>query len=98
MSCQRVVWFAHRTILFFLVSACIFAAVATRAADGVGEITKLRGEARLFRLDREESVSIGTSLIIGDRLTTGSGARLQVTFSDGSIVHLGENTALTVDR
>jgi uncharacterized membrane protein YgcG len=98
MSSKRVGWFAHRAILFFLVSACIFVAFATRAADGVGEITRLRGEAQLFRLDRAESVSIGTSLIVGDRLTTGAGARAQITFSDGSIVHLGENTTLTVDR
>jgi uncharacterized membrane protein YgcG len=98
MASKRVGWFAHRAILFFLVAACTFAGFATRAADGVGEITRLRGEARIFRLDREESVSVGTSLIVGDRLATGRGARAQITFSDGSIVHLGENTTLTVER
>lgn len=98
MASKRVGWFAHRAILFFLVAACTFAGFATRAADGIGEITRLRGEARIYRLDREESVSVGASLIVGDRLATGSGARAQITFSDGSIVHLGENTTLTVER
>ncbi|HET7210361.1 MAG TPA: FecR family protein [Methyloceanibacter sp.] len=41
---------------------------------------------------------IGTEVHMKDELTTGAGARLQVTFRDNTILTLGENARLVIDR
>ena len=40
----------------------------------------------------------GATMHMNDRLRTGSNARLQVRFSDNSVLTLGENANVVVDR
>ncbi len=71
---------------------------ARAEADQAGEIVKLRGTARLLRQDRSQTVQSGTRLVVGDTLLTGPESRLRLKLIDGSVVTLGENARLVLDR
>ncbi len=71
---------------------------ARAEADPAGEIVKLRGTARLLRQDRSQAVRSGMRLVIGDTLLTGPDSRLRLKLIDGSVVTLGENARLVLDR
>ena len=69
------------------------------AADvDIGEIVKLRGKARLLRQNQSQFVERGAHLKVGDTLLTGPESRLRIKVVDGSIVTLGENSRLIIDR
>jgi hypothetical protein len=59
------------------------------AADAVGRVTKVVSPA---------SPPVGATVRMNDRLRTGPNGRLQVTFSDNSVLTLGENANVVVDR
>jgi hypothetical protein len=68
------------------------------AAAFVAQVMKARGDVRVAREGAgETSASIGTALQLGDVIKTGAGARVRLRFVDGSILALGENTALSID-
>jgi hypothetical protein len=68
------------------------------AADSVGEVTKLRGQARAVRGGQNVMLAEGTKIESGDGIVTGPDARLKVQFKDGSVITLGENSKLNIDK
>ena len=73
-----------------MLTASIVLLCSTLVAQaGVGTVTKTQGTT---------SPGQGGSVNMGDRLTTGKGARMAVTFSDGSTMTLGENATVVVDK
>lgn len=68
------------------------------AADSVGAVTKLRGQARVARGGGNVMLAEGTKIESGDGVVTGPDARLKIQFKDGSIITLGENSKLNIDK
>ena len=74
-----------------LVSAAL---IETATAAPVGKVSRVQKEAKVgYR-----TAKAGTSVHMNDRLRTGPGARLQVTFIDGTQLTLGENATVVVDN
>jgi hypothetical protein len=100
MSTDRNPGFGRR--LFLRMTTALCAAVGlpavALAADSVGEVTKLRGQARAARGGGNVMLAEGTKLESGDGVVTGPDARLKIQFKDGSIITLGENSKLNIDK
>jgi hypothetical protein len=78
------------------------------AAESVGVVTKLRGQARAARSGgnvmlaeptkkEDGTMTAGTAIEAGDGIVTGPDARLKIQFKDGSTMTLGENSKLNID-
>lgn len=67
------------------------------AADSVGSVTKLRGQARVARGGGNVMLAEGTKIEAGDGVVTGPDARLKIQFKDGSVITLGENSKLNIE-
>ena len=81
--------------LCLLVLLCLVSTSYVEAAAGVvGKVTKVQKQAQVG----SRTAKVGKAVQMKDRLRTGAGARLQVTFVDGTVLTLGENAVVVVDR
>jgi hypothetical protein len=64
------------------------------AAEPVGTVTRVQNQAQIGNA----TAVAGTPVHMNDRLRTGANARLQITFRDKSVLTLGENANVVVDR
>jgi hypothetical protein len=71
---------------------------AWAAGADVGEVSKLRGQARASRDGGNVMLDVGTKIQSGDTIVTGPDARLKLQFLDGSAMTLGETSKLTIDK
>jgi hypothetical protein len=87
--------------LFLRMTTALCAAIGlpglARAADPVGSVTKLRGQARVVRSGGNVMLAEGAPIEAGDGVVTGPDARLKIQFKDGSIITLGENSKLNIE-
>lgn len=67
--------------------------VETVDAAPVGKVTRVQKQAQVG----SRPAKVGTSVNMNERLRTGPGARLQITFVDGTNLTLGENASVVVD-
>ena len=74
-------------LLFILPSAAV-------AAEVVGRVTKVENHAQVGAA----SASVGTPVRMDDRIHTGAKARLEITFRDQTLLTLGENATVVIDR
>jgi len=99
MSLDRTSGFGRR--LFLRMTTALCAAVGlpslALAADSVGSVTKLRGQARVARSGGNVMLAEGTKIEAGDGVVTGPDARLKIQFKDGSVITLGENSKLNIE-
>ena len=79
-----------------LLGAFLTPVPALAAADEVGKISRLRGNAFLRGFSHFKIARVGTSLEAGDRILTGRYSRVELTMIDGSKIMLGDNTDFTV--
>ena len=84
-----------RTVSCFLGIFCLVSAslIATASAAPVGKVTKVQKQAQVG----SRAATAGTPVQMNDRLRTGPGARMQVTFIDGTQLTLGENATVVID-
>jgi hypothetical protein len=64
------------------------------AAERAGSVTKVVSPAQVG----SGTAAVGTPVYMGQRLRTGPKGRMQVTFSDQSVLTLGENANIAIDR
>lgn len=64
------------------------------AAQPVGSVTKVQNQAQIGA----KTAVVGTAVQMNDELRTGANARLQITFRDGTLLTLGENARVVIDR
>jgi hypothetical protein len=88
---SRIQYFASLALLVILPLCWTTGA---GAADAVGRVTKVVSSAQIGG----SPAAVGASVRMNDRLRTGPNSRLQVTFSDNSVLTLGENANVVVDR
>lgn len=75
-------------IVLFLSST-----IGTLAAASVGVVTRVLNQAQIG----SRAAVVGAPVHMNDQLRTGAGARLEITFSDRSVLTLGENARVVVD-
>lgn len=72
--------------------------VPATAAEQVGRISRMTGTSIGSFGGRAEALALSAAVFLEHRLATGPAARLEVTFADTSLLTMGENAALTIDR
>jgi len=82
-----------------LIAILAFAFVASFSVEAanaapVGKVTRVQKDAQIGNTP----AAVGTPVHMGDQLRTGPDARLQVTFVDDTVLTLGENANVTIDR
>lgn len=100
MSTDRNSGYGRRLFLRMTTALCAALGLPSLAvaADDVGSVTKLRGQARVARGGGNVMLAEGTAIQSGDAVVTGPDARLKLQFKDGSVITLGENSKLNIDR
>ncbi len=85
---------------FFLMLLLSPVPLAHAADDpaGVGTVNKVENEAHVVSGDDDRRAVIGTKIHMKDELRTGANGRLQVIFRDNTVLTLGENASVIVDR
>ena len=80
----------------FIVTACLALASYSpaAAAPAVGSVTRVQNQAQIG----SKTAVMGTVVQMNDELRTGPNARLQITFRDGTLLTLGENARVVIDR
>ena len=99
MSTDRAPGFGRRLFLRMTTALCTAIGLPSLAfaADSVGSVSKLRGQARVVRGGGNVMLAEGKAIEAGDGVVTGPDARLKIQFKDGSIITLGENSKLNID-
>lgn len=83
-----------------LVLTTPLTACAAEAEDParVGFVNKVENEAQIVSASQSTPAVVGTAVHLKDELRTGANARLQVTFRDDTVLTLGENASVVIDR
>ena len=75
--------------------------LAVNAADdpsAVGAVDRVENEAKIVAGDTVTPATIGTPVHLRDELRTGPEGRLRITFRDDTLLTLGENASVVIDR
>jgi hypothetical protein len=89
-----------RALAVMLVLTPPAMACAAEAEDParVGFVNKAENEAEIVALSGATAAAVGTPVHMRDELLTGANGRLQVTFRDNTVLTLGENASVLIDR
>ncbi|MDO8605409.1 MAG: FecR family protein [Phaeospirillum sp.] len=82
----------HGVRLFLLLTALVL----PLAAQAQATVTRLQGDAQAVETAGSRALAIGDPVHRGDRLRTGAGSRLQLRFSDGMELTLGDGAEMVV--
>ena len=82
-----------------VVAICGIASVSLAEPKAVGLIILSKGQVTALSVEgRERELKRRSSLFSGDKITTGEGAKVQIKFTDGSIISLRNNTQLQIEN
>ena len=81
--------------VLFVGLSCGLQAQAQQAA---GQVERQKGAASRNVAGGTSDLVQGASVYVGDEISTGPGARLQIRFDDQSSLTLGENARITIDQ
>ena len=82
----------------WIIMAGLVGFVAAAVAADVGEIKTVSGSAQLERGGQRLPVRAGMPVQQSDKLLTGADGSIGVTFTDNSLLSIGPNSALAIDR
>jgi hypothetical protein len=80
----------------FLVSTMLMLAPRARAQAAAGSISALNGNVAIERAGTSIPGIYGTTLQVGDKLTTDAKSRVTIALSDGSQIELTESSTLVL--
>jgi hypothetical protein len=84
---------------FRWILAVALACLAAPAwAEGVGQIKVLSGTVHVQREGQAVPVKVGSAVQQSDLLVTGADGSVGVTFTDNSLLSVGPNSVLAIDR
>ncbi len=81
--------------LLLLVAALI--ATAANAADA-GRVKVVKGDVQIERDGKNTAASVGMPVQVGDTVKTGTDGSIGISFQDDSLLSVGPNSVLSVDR
>jgi hypothetical protein len=85
-------------VLGLFLAARLAGIAGAEGVEPVGRVNKVQNEAQVISASGSSAAVIGTEVRMKDELRTGPDARLQVTFRDNTVLTLGENARLIIDR
>lgn len=89
----------HRLSVFVgLLVAGLMAGLPVQAQQLAGQVERQKGAASRSAAGGAADLVQGASVYVGDEIRTGPGARLQIRFGDQSMMTLGEEARITIDR
>ena len=87
-----------RLLAFLFVFGLPLAANAADDPAAVGAVDRVENEAKIVAGDTVTPAKIGTPVHLRDELRTGPEGRLRVTFRDDTVLTLGEEASVVIDR
>jgi len=78
--------------------ALLLACAAAAAADEVGQIKVAKGEVTVDRSGQAVPAQVGLPLAAADVLKTGADGSVGITMRDNSLLSMGPNSVLSLDR
>ena len=68
------------------------------AAEGIGQVTSLKGEAWVVRTGEKEKTALGLNdlVYLGDTIQTAAESKIQILMEDDSLLNLGEKARITI--
>ena len=88
---------SHRLIVIALTLLFGFAGGQTAAQEAIGAVSRIQGNASGMHGGATEALDLKSSVFLNEVVSTGEAARLEVTFTDGTQLTLGEKAGLTLD-
>lgn len=83
-------------VVIALVSSAVFAASAS--AQDAGMIKVVRGTASVERDGKKTPATVGMKVREADVVSTGADGTLGLTFGDNSLLSIGPNSSMSIDR
>jgi hypothetical protein len=96
-SCARLSGIASRVFAIAMLLAA-FDAPTVAAPDEIGTVTRLQGAGILTSLGEMKAIDTGSPVHVDDIVSSNAGARVEMSFVDGTRLTLGEKTSLRLDR
>jgi hypothetical protein len=72
-------------------------AVFAFGAASVGKVTALKGTAKIIQNVNERSAKLGSDVFIHDQIHTGDNTKMQLIFTDETIVTIGQKSQFSID-
>ncbi len=87
-----------RTVTGWIAAAILLSVTLARAADPVGSVAALQGQAQVLRGGTGDwaGIASGDPVFVGDHLRTLAGSKMQLAFREDSLLTLAESSELTV--
>lgn len=84
--------------LLWLITVWFWVATGhtTAIPDIAGYVTRTKNEVAVENATGRHPLTLGTPLYLGDRVVTGTDARLEARMQDGTVFTLGENTEFVI--
>jgi len=87
-----------RTMFYAAAAALAMLAVQpASAADPIGSVSRIQGESSAIVDGASAPLDLGASVFLNQEVSTGEAARLELTFSDGTQLTLGEKAKMILD-
>jgi hypothetical protein len=86
-----------RLIAVTLIFGCCFGAGQAVAQEAIGKISRIQGDASGTRGTATQPLGADGSVYPDEVVSTGDGARLEITFEDDTRLTLSEKTKVTLD-
>jgi len=91
--------FVRRFALLVVLAQPVFAwAAADEDSGRVGIVNKVENQAQVISASGATTAIVGTPVHMRDELRTGADARLQIIFRDDTVLTLGEQASVVIDR
>ena len=88
---------SHRLIVVAITLLCGLAGGHAAAQEAIGAVSRIQGEANGTRGGSTRALGLNASVFLSEIVSTGEGARLEVTFADNTRLTIGEKAKLTLD-
>jgi hypothetical protein len=82
----------------WIIGVCLAGLALAAMANDVGLIKSTAGEVYMEREGKRLPVQVGTAVHEADTLVTGMDGSAGITFSDNSLLSIGPNSVLAIDR
>jgi hypothetical protein len=87
----------HRLIAIVMTLVGGVAGGHAAAQEAIGAVSRIQGEANGTRGGATRALGLNAPVFLNEIVSTGAGARLEVTFADDTRVTVGEKAKLTLD-
>src|SRR2546423_12229620 len=87
----------HRLILVAITLIRCGAGEHATAQEAIGAVSRIQGEANATGGGKSRALGLNGSVFLNEIVSTGEGARLEVTFVDDTKLTIGAKAKLTLD-